>query len=92
MLRRFESAECLGIQWVIGELGRIDRRPDHGRMQGLAQLVAVVKILEDGFEAFDYGGYIKDTTGVRHRNYLIRAEIQLSSGGVHEPCKFIRRL
>src|SRR3712207_7955761 len=39
-----------------------------------------------------FRSYIEDTTGVGHGNHLIRSEIQLSSGGVHQLCEFIRRL
>jgi hypothetical protein len=43
-------AERLGVQWFARESGRVDRRPDNRRMQGLAQLVPVVKIIEGRFE------------------------------------------
>src|SRR5688572_23514621 len=85
----FQMAERLGIQRFARESGRVDRRPDNGRIQGLPQLVPIVKILEGRFEAVDDGAYTEYTAGVRYRNVLFRTEIQDTSGGIDESCEFV---
>src|SRR5215211_4028326 len=82
----------LGIQWFARESGRVDRRPDNRRIQGLPQLVPVVKIFEGRFEAVDDGPYTEYTAGVRYRNVLLRTEIQETSGSINESCEFVCRL
>jgi hypothetical protein len=76
-------AERLGVQRFARESGRVDRRPDNRRIQGLPQLVPVVKIREGRFEAVDDGAYTEYTAGVRYRNIFLWTEIQDTSGGIN---------
>jgi hypothetical protein len=82
-------AERLGIQRFARDSGRVDRRPDNRRIQGLPQLVPVVKILEGRFEAVDDGAYTEYTAGVGDWNLFLWTEIQDTSGGINESCEFI---
>jgi hypothetical protein len=82
-------AERLGVQRFARESGRVDRRPDNRRIQGLPQLVPVVKIREGRLEAVDDGAYTEYTAGVRYRNIFLWTEIQDTSGGINESCEFV---
>src|SRR5215211_5509426 len=82
----------LGVQRFARESGRVDRRPDNRRIQGLPQLVPVVKILEGRLEAVDDGTYTEYTAGVGDPNLFLRIETQHTSGGINQVHEFVYRL